>query len=85
MLGNLQDKIKLNELANEELFVYKNYEEYIEKEREWIMTHFNDKIGVIKQTTYFYDVIFPLIFKNIKSSILEYQQRMDDVEDMEEL
>ena len=85
MLGSLQDKIKLNELAKEELFVYKNYEEYIEKEREWIMTHFNDKIGVIKQTTYFYDVIFPLIFKNIKSSILEYQQRMDDVEDMEEL
>ena len=85
MLGNLQDKIKLIEISEEKLFVYNSYDEYIKKEREWIMTHFNDKIGSVKQTTYFYDVIFPLIFKNIKSSILEYQQRIDDVEEMEEL
>jgi len=85
MLGNLQDKIKLNEMAEEKMFIYKNYDEYIEKEREWIMTHFNNKIGSVKQSTYFYDVIFPLIFKNIKSSILEYQQRIDDVEEIEEL
>lgn len=85
MLGALQDKIKQRELAREEMFVYKSYDEYIHKEREWIMTHFNDKLGTIKQSTYFYDVIFPLIFKNIKSSILEYQQRIDDVEEIEEL
>jgi adenylate cyclase len=85
MLGNLQDKIKLNEMSEEKMFIYKTYEEYIKKERVWIMTHFNNKIGSIKQTTYFYDVIFPLIFKNIKSSILEYQQRIDDVEEIEEL
>ena len=85
MLGNLQDKIKLNEMTEEKMFVYKSYDEYIEKEREYIMTHFNNKIGSVKQTTYFYDVIFPLIFKNIKSSILEYQQRIDDVEEIEEL
>jgi class 3 adenylate cyclase len=85
MLGNLQDKIKLKEFDEQQLFVYKDYDEYIRKEREWIMTHFHNKIGSIKQTTYFYDVIFPLIFMNIKSSILEYQQRIDDVEEIEEL
>lgn len=85
MLGALQDRIKERESSQEQMFVYNSYQEYIEKEREWIMSHFNSKIGSIKQSTYFYDVIFPLIFKNIKSSILEYQQRIDDIEDMEEL
>ena len=85
MLGKLQDKIKMKETAREQMFSYNCYDEYIEKEREWIMTHFNNKIGSVKQTTYFYDVIFPLIFKNIKSSILEYQQRIDDIEEIEEL
>ncbi len=85
MLGNLQDKIKQNELDREQMFVYSSYEEYIEKERDWIMTHFSSKIGSIKQSTYFYDVIFPLVFKNLKSSILEYQKRIDNVEEIEEL
>jgi len=85
MLGNLQDRIKQSELSQEQMFIYNSYDEYIQKEREWIMTHFNNKIGSVKQSTYFYDVIFPLIFKNIKSSILEYQQRIDNVEEIEEL
>ncbi|MBN2657827.1 MAG: adenylate/guanylate cyclase domain-containing protein [Spirochaetales bacterium] len=85
VLGALQDKIKEREMNEEKMFIYSNYDEYIKSEREWIISHFNNKIGSIKQSTYFYDVIFPLIFKNIKSSILEYQQRMDDIEDIEEL
>ncbi len=85
LLGKLQDKIKMKELSRKQMFSYNSYDDYIEKEREWIMTHFNDKLGSVKQTTYFYDVIFPLIFKNIKSSILEYQQRIDNIEEIEEL
>lgn len=85
ILGALQDKLKQNEMNEEKMFNYSNYEEYIQKERAWIMTHFNKKIEAVKQSTYFYDVIFPLIFKNIKSSILEYQKHMDDIEEIEEL
>lgn len=85
ILGTLQDKIKQSEFNREQMFIYNTYDEYIEKERDWIMTHFSSKLGSIKQSTYFYDVIFPLIFKNIKSSILEYQKRIDYVEEIEEL
>lgn len=85
ILGSLQDKIKQSEIYEDPLCEYKTYEEYVMKERECIMTNFNNKISSVKQATYFYDVIFPLIFKNIKSSILEYQKRIDDIEDIEEL
>jgi hypothetical protein len=71
-LGNYQDKLKLSS-RKEEAVAFKNYEQYMESNIHIIEDTYRRITNNATHNTYFFNVIFPLIFQNIKGSILEYQ------------
>ncbi len=73
-LGNYQDQLKLPFRALEQSTVFKNYDQYMNAEIQHINYQYKRTIRNAIHNTYFFNVIFPLVFKSIKASILEYQQ-----------
>ncbi|MDR1933834.1 MAG: adenylate/guanylate cyclase domain-containing protein [Spirochaetales bacterium] len=71
-LGGYQDRLKLPFLA-EEPVPFHDYEQYMDEQLQKINDTYKRSIKNAIHNTYFYNVIFPLIFKSIKASILEYQ------------
>ncbi len=73
-LGNYQDQLKLPPRAFEQSTVFRNYDQYMNAEIQHINYQYKRTIRNAIHNTYFFNVIFPLVFKSIKASILEYQQ-----------
>jgi class 3 adenylate cyclase len=71
-LGEYQDRLKMPFLAEEDT-AFKNYEQYMDFQIHLINDLYKRTIKNSIHNTYFFNVIFPLIFKSIKASILEYQ------------
>lgn len=83
ILGELQDAVKHPRTEAAPLMPeYQGYADYIKAEEYKITTHYDDIKNSIAHTSYFYNLLFPLFFRHIKSSFLEYQQRLDEVEDV---
>ena len=83
ILGDLQDAVKSVRNQTPPLLPeYPGYEEYIKQEEYKITTYYDEIKNSIAHTSYFYNLLFPLFFRHIKSSILEYQQRLEVVEDV---
>jgi hypothetical protein len=74
-LGEHQDKLKLA-FIGEEPVVFENYDQYMDAQLKVIGTIYKRSIKNSIHNTYFFNVIFPLIFKCIKASILEYQSAL---------
>ena len=72
-LGNYQDQLKLPPRAFEHSTVFRNYDQYMNSEIQHINYQYKRTIRNAIHNTYFFNVIFPLVFKSIKASILEYQ------------
>ncbi len=86
-LGEYQDKMKgdfaFNLFQLEDLSVeYVNYEQYMRKEIKKIKQFFQVREKSALQKLYFYNLVYPLVFKYIRSSILEYQNRTEDLEEL---
>ncbi|HOV39598.1 MAG TPA: adenylate/guanylate cyclase domain-containing protein [Spirochaetales bacterium] len=73
-LGNYQDQLKLPPRALEQSIVFHNYDQYMNEVIQHVNYHYKRTIRNAIHNTYFFNVIFPLVFKSIKGSILEYQQ-----------
>ncbi|MDR3200043.1 MAG: adenylate/guanylate cyclase domain-containing protein [Spirochaetales bacterium] len=71
-LGGYQDRLKLN-FFSEDPVSFTNYEQYMETQLKKINENYKRSIKNSIHNTYFFNVIFPLIFKGVKASILEYQ------------
>ncbi len=95
-LGNFQDKLKMPMRAQEPSVTYKNYSQYIKHQIGQVNDQYKRTIKNSIHNTYFFHVIFPLVFKNIKASILEYQYKLaheeisevaviDEVDEIEEV
>jgi class 3 adenylate cyclase len=92
-LGNFQDKLKLPYRAMEQTAIFKEYEQYMNQELQSVNDQYKRTIKNSIHNTYFFHVIFPLVFKSIKASILEYQYKLTheeisevtSVDDLEEL
>ena len=83
ILGDLQDAIKHpRESYSDKDMTYPGYAAYIKQEESLISVRYDDIKNSIAHTSYFYNLIFPLYFQHIKASILEYQYRLDEVEDV---
>ena len=86
-LGEYQDKMK-GEFAfnlfqlDDTPVEYVNYELYMKKEIEKIKQSFQIREKSALQKMYFYNLVYPLVFKYIRSSILEYQNRTEDLEEL---
>jgi hypothetical protein len=71
-LGGYQDKLKISFIA-EEPVRFETYDQYMDAQLKVINGTYKRSIKNSIHNTYFFNVIFPLIFKCIKASILEYQ------------
>lgn len=83
ILGELQDAVKHpRDEAPALIPDYPGYADYFKVEEYKITTRYDEIKNSIAHTSYFYNLLFPLFFRHIKSSVLEYQQRLDEVEDV---
>ena len=85
LLGKLQDSVKGRESSepdNEGDF--SGYDRWMAEMRASVQRSYDLNKGITHQSYYFYNVIFPLFFANIKAAILEYQYKIEQVEDVEE-
>jgi len=86
-LGEYQDKIK-SDFAfnifqlNDTEIDYVTYSDYLEKEYDRVEQEFRVKEKSALQKLYFYNMIYPMVFKCIRTSILEYQNRTEDLEEL---
>ena len=79
-LGRYQDLIKHDtafETVPVHFSTYDRYMALIKNQRE----HLYDVVKVdIAQRTYFFNVVFPLVFESIRAAILDYQSALEDLE-----
>ena len=80
----------------EQTAIFKEYEQYMNQELQSVNDQYKRTIKNSIHNTYFFHVIFPLVFKSIKASILEYQYKVtqeeisevtsiDEMEELQEL
>ncbi len=80
ILGRYQDYVK-QELATEtESFDFISYDHQVTVQRAKIVQSFEHKRKWVMQRTYFFNVIYPMLFVLVRCGILEYQSRSADLE-----
>jgi len=86
-LGEYQDKIK-NDFAFQYFQLedtpidYINYNSYISKIHERVKEEYRIRERSAMLKLYFYNMVFPMVFKYIETSILEYQKKAGDLEEL---
>jgi class 3 adenylate cyclase len=78
-LGGYQDKLKLPFLEDEKI-VFESYDQYMDLQLQSINSINKRSIKNSIHNTYFFNVIFPLIFKSLKASIIEFQAELIEKE-----
>jgi hypothetical protein len=81
-LGVYQDKVKQEFTIDDFEGNYINYHQYLKQEEDYIRRRYKEKKRVAIQRAYFYNVIFPLVFACIRSSILEFQNAGEVIEEL---
>lgn len=79
-LGKYQDIIKTSPSGRGAPAQFGNFEQYMTEERERIQRVFEDEKNAIVQRSYFYNVVYPILFTSIRASILEYQSESEELE-----
>lgn len=79
-LGKYQDYIKQDRPSDDESFDFISFDHQVNVQRARILQDFEFKRKWVMQRTYFYSVIYPMVFVLIRCSILEYQSRSADLE-----
>ncbi len=84
ILGTLQDAVKhpggFEDAGEEQTFL--SYDIHMEREEKLLNGMYDDVKNSIAHTSYFYNLVFPLFFSHIKTSILEYQNRAEELEEL---
>jgi hypothetical protein len=81
-LGRYQDKVKQEFHIEEFEGSYIDYDQYLKMEEDYIRRRYKEKKRVAIQRSYFYNVVFPLVFACIRSSVLEFQNREEELEEL---
>jgi class 3 adenylate cyclase len=85
LLGKLQDSVKGRSFPEaEKQEGFSGYDRWMAEMRAGVHRSYNMNKGITHQAYYFYNVIFPMFFANIKAAILEYQYMIEQVGDLEE-
>ncbi|MDA3955595.1 adenylate/guanylate cyclase domain-containing protein [Oceanispirochaeta sp.] len=83
ILGDIQDAVKHpgnpGEKQNPDFF---NYDSHINVEEQVLTARYDSLKDSIAHTSYFYNLVFPLFFAHIKTSLLEYQNRLEELEEL---
>jgi class 3 adenylate cyclase len=84
-LGKFQDIVKQRLPAARDPEEFVSYDAYMEERVRSTKDSYNRMKKNMVQRAYFFNVVFPLVFDSIKTSILEYQQSLDEPQVVEEL
>jgi len=80
MMGYLQDIIKKDMIIDKKQSIsFEDYESYIKELETWTKEENNYKETRVYQRNYFYSFIYPMVFKSIHASILEYQHKTGEL------
>jgi class 3 adenylate cyclase len=82
-LGNYQDRLKLSP-RKEDPITFVEYDRYLDSQLRIINENYRRITKNATHNTYFFNVIFPLIFQSIKASILEYQDNLQKAKEEDE-
>ncbi|MFP4113072.1 MAG: adenylate/guanylate cyclase domain-containing protein [Spirochaetota bacterium] len=79
-LGRFQDIVKRESQNGGRQADFEGYEEYMHRREREIRAEYEQSRKQMVQRAYFFNVLFPLVFESIRSSILEYQNEVDELE-----
>ncbi|MDC7223043.1 MAG: adenylate/guanylate cyclase domain-containing protein [Spirochaetales bacterium] len=83
ILGKLQDALKFRDESDLNSHVdFISYEQYMGRKSKLTEGWFSNNKSPTFKTYYYYNVIYPLFFTHIKSSMLEYQASLDEIEEL---
>jgi len=83
ILGNLQDAVKHPDaFENKGSQDFRDYNSHIQVEEDNLIGMYEAMKDSIAHTSYFYNYVFPLFFAHIKTSILEYQRHLEELEEL---
>lgn len=83
-LGRFQDIVKQGQGSSDGLIDFRGYGHYMQQQEHRIRAAYERSRSRLVQRAYFFNVVFPLIFESIRSSILEYQQQSEELETLAE-
>ena len=79
-LGRYQDTVKQSVGRDDaEPAAFEDYESYLDERERILLEDFERSKRAMVEKAYFYNVVYPLVFDSLRSSILEYQSRLEDV------
>ncbi len=79
-LGRYQDTVKHTTEKENPFSEFESYDRHMEQYIEALNAAFESRKQWMTQKAYFYEVVFPLVFASIRTSILEFQARMATLE-----
>jgi len=84
LMDSFQDTVQ-KDILTETTKLYPDYNTAMKEISEKLKKEYELRKFALVQRTYFFDVVYPLIFLSIKHSILEYQKRDIEAVELEEL
>ena len=79
-LGRYQDNVKSFGDDYDVAVPFQSYDQFMTAESERILRSYENRKKYMMDRAYFYNVVFPLVFASIRTSILEYQAQVEDLE-----
>jgi class 3 adenylate cyclase len=73
LLGDYQDKINALNPYREFTPEFRNFEQYMDQQTKILRRMFSLKRKIAEKRLFFYEVVYPLVFRSIRTSVLEYQ------------
>jgi adenylate cyclase len=85
LLGVYQDRINTAENLREFTPEFKDYDHYMQQQSRILKRVFGMRRSSEEKRLFFYSVVYPLVFKSIRTSILEYQFLPQDPAELEQV
>ncbi len=79
-LGRYQDTVKRDTSGTSADRGYQSYEQSIAAASKRLHATYEARKRWMVQNSYFYNVVFPLVFEAVRSSVIEYQNRLETLE-----
>lgn len=73
ILGRYQDFVKKDPVVDGPAVEYHDYEQFMHQEQKRVESAFDARRQSMFQRAHFYNVVYPLVFTSVRTSIIEYQ------------
>ena len=83
-LGSYQDRINALSPYREFKPEYRDYDQYMEQQNRILKRMFSLREKVANKRLFFFEVVYPLVFRSVRTSIIEYQLRPQEAEELKQ-